>query len=196
MNRGCLSPRPVPSDHWTSCRCRITLPAVPGTGLAPAWPRAWPRAWHRARRRASPGLGSRFLGIFEASDLALCPASASGSSAIQRETRMTRQVRLVLVLAFVVAAVSYRSVRASSFLPVSTPPGLPTRSSAAGISPSRAPTGPYPSWLLIHMRKDTQLQANFVGRFGSVRSRDAHRLRQRPAHRRHPGAVRGAEDAT
>jgi Domain of Unknown Function (DUF1080) len=30
--------------------------------------------------------------------------------------------------------------------------------------------GPYPSWLDVHMRKDTQLQASFVGRFGSVRS--------------------------
>jgi len=31
-------------------------------------------------------------------------------------------------------------------------------------------TGPYPSWLHVHMRTDTTLQAEFVGRFGSVRS--------------------------
>ncbi len=30
--------------------------------------------------------------------------------------------------------------------------------------------GPYPSWLDVHLRKDTQLQASFVGRFGSVRA--------------------------
>jgi hypothetical protein len=28
---------------------------------------------------------------------------------------------------------------------------------------------PYPSWLEVHLRKETQLQARFVGRFGSVR---------------------------
>jgi hypothetical protein len=29
--------------------------------------------------------------------------------------------------------------------------------------------GPYPSWLEVHLRKETQLQARFVGQFGSVR---------------------------
>ena len=34
----------------------------------------------------------------------------------------------------------------------------------------QGPDGPYPSWLDVHLRKDTQLQASFVGRFGSMRS--------------------------
>jgi hypothetical protein len=33
----------------------------------------------------------------------------------------------------------------------------------------QGPDGPYPSWLEVHLRKETQLQARFVGRFGSVR---------------------------
>jgi hypothetical protein len=30
--------------------------------------------------------------------------------------------------------------------------------------------GPYPSWLHVHLRKETELQGRFVGRFGSVRN--------------------------
>jgi hypothetical protein len=33
----------------------------------------------------------------------------------------------------------------------------------------RGPEGPYPSWLEVHLRKESQIQARFVGRSGSVR---------------------------
>ena len=34
----------------------------------------------------------------------------------------------------------------------------------------QGPDGPYPSWLHVHLRKETELQGRFVGQFGSVRN--------------------------
>ena len=34
----------------------------------------------------------------------------------------------------------------------------------------QSPDGPYPSWVHVQLRKETELQGRFVGRFGSVRN--------------------------
>jgi hypothetical protein len=83
---------------------------------------------------------------------------------------MTRHVRLVVVLAFIVGAVSYTFVAGQAAIPPGEhPAGFADPVLGRWDLTVEGVEGAYPSWLLIHMRKDTQLQANFVGRFGSVR---------------------------
>ena len=40
----------------------------------------------------------------------------------------------------------------------------------SGLVWVQGPDGPYPSWLHVHLRKETELQGRFVGQFGSVRN--------------------------
>ena len=47
---------------------------------------------------------------------------------------------------------------------------ISTPCSGGGTSRSRAPSGPYPSWVQVQLRKETELQGRFVGQFGSVRN--------------------------
>lgn len=58
--------------------------------------------------------------------------------------------------------------------PPPAPPGPPAGFADAVLGrwdlTVQGATAPYPSWVHIHLRKETELQARFVGQFGSVRN--------------------------
>lgn len=81
-------------------------------------------------------------------------------------SRMTRHIssrsRFVLVVLLLAAAVSLRARQEHK-------PGFADPVLGRWDLTVQGTDGTYPSWLKVHMRTETQLHAEFVGRFGSIR---------------------------